>query len=280
MIALPPTVSLWELGLEAAEPHPPRLLHGEALRSRLGVALHRRACASGCGDGRCQLPDACAFAACFEGDEALRPWRLDTSAVDGRAIDRRQPWAVRLATFAPGVEGLLLASLQDGAQPDRVLARRRLAHGGDHAPELAAGGRLDLGDRTHTLSRPVLVEARSPWVLKRRPAGGGASAPIAEPRPADLLHATLQRARRLGLPVAEWPRFTPEVDVLEAPPPTTTRLVHHTRRQPGPGLWVGVRPTWLLRPTAEQAAWLALAEVIGVGGRTAFGMGVVRCTPL
>lgn len=275
---LPPDVSLWRVDVRAHADRPARTLQAEAIRSRLGVALHRRVCALDCGEGRCRLPASCAFAACFEGDDSVRPWRIDTSEIDGATVRAGAAWSLRVATFARAHEAPLLAALRDALAPDRVERLVPLADGGDAAAPRPAEAPMDLGLRATELTGPTVVSARSPLSLKRKAPGEARSRPVDDPTVLDLLHATLQRARRIGVDVAAWPRFGADVRLLEETAPERFRVVHLTRRQPTPGHLVGVRRSWLLRPTPEQAAWLALAEVIGVGGRTTMGMGVIRCS--
>lgn len=279
-LRLPSEVSLWRLEVRARAVRPARALHAEGIRSQLGLALHRRVCGLECGEGRCRLPGACAFAACFEGDDRMRPWRLDTTAIDGTRVQPGDSWSLRVATFAQAHAAPLLAALRDALAPDAVECPVPLADGGDAAEPRPPGTPMDLGPRAARLSGPTVVTAKSPLALKRKAPGETRSHPVDEPTILDLLHATLQRARRIGMEVSTWPRFGAEVHLLEETPAERSRLVHLTRRQPTPGQLVGVRRSWFLRPTPEQAAWLALAEVIGVGGRTTMGLGVVRCTPL
>lgn len=187
--------------------------------------------------------------------------------------------SLRLVTYRSYDEGVLLASLPEALAPHTLSAPVRLSHGGDAPAALAADEGLDLGPRATRLAQRVEVELRALTALKR----GGRL--IEEPGVLDVLHATRHRGRALGLDLSAWPPFEDDVSLVESAGAVAGVRLHPSTRRPegglpprhrGPVAIPGVAARWHVVPTAAQAAWLALAEVTGVGGKTALGMGVVR----
>lgn len=261
--ALPlPGVTNWRVGVEVVGAAP-RQPWSERVHRGLGPELHARACALNCGDAPCRLGPGCAFARTY-GPNVERRFRLDTSDLDGR----RGPPALRLVCLASPDEGLLLASLPAALAPHRPRTLDPLCHGGDDPPL----GPLDLGARAAELVGDVGVELRSLCALKRD------EAPVTHPTLLDLLHAARLRVRRLGLDTSAFPPFEEEVTLLDEATPCPGVRLHRNRdgAAPIPGVHHALR----VHATPAQAAWIALAEVVGVGGKTALGFGVVRATSL
>lgn len=211
------------------------------------------------------------------------PFRLDTPVGPAQQLVPGSEWSLRLVTFDPGVEEPLLdalaAALATGLGAGRaaqsIESVATLAHGGALAPVQAPELPPDLPSRHREVVRmgSVRVRLASPVELQRR------DEVIARPGLLDLLHGTRHRVRALGLDASALPRF--EDEVLEVP--GRARAFHHPRHSAAQGreyTLSGVLGTVAARPTAAQAAWLALAELLGVGSDTAQGKGAIRVEPL
>lgn len=224
---------------------------GPLVRSALGAACALLACSPGCRDA-VHVP-GCDFERAFHGtNDRPPPFRLDTSGLDGRRLAPRDAWRLRLVVFRPDVAGLLVDSLVLALS--RGLGDARSVHEvavvREVAPEVidAPGG-------------DVVVRLLTPTLLARQ------GRPLPDPTAIDLLHAARLRARALEVP-AGLPRYEADVDVVEA------------WRERARVRWEGTElpafvGAWRVRATPPQAAWLALASLMGVGKHTAFGMGAV-----
>jgi hypothetical protein len=223
-----------------------------------------------------------AAAELFEAPNATAPFRLDMPLTHPRTVLAGKQWPLRLVTFRSDLEAPLLdameAALATGLRADRVpqaiMNTRTLRHGGERAPDGDPQLPPDLSARARQIVEAGLVVVRlaSPTELKRR------GDRIRRPCTSDVLHATVHRARALGLDVSEMPLFEDEAEEL----PGSFSTWRHERDSMAQGRrydLVGEVGALAVRPTQAQAAWLALAEIIGVGASTAYGMGVVRVEP-
>lgn len=255
-----PDVAVWSVGVRAAGRGPARPW-AELVHAGLGPALRARGCALDCGDDPCRLGAGCAFDRCH-GPNRERTYRLDATDLGPGG------GALRLVSLASPDEGLLLTCLPEVLRPHRATHLTPLCHGGDDP----APGPLDLGARARVLTGEVAVELRSLCSLKRE------QEPVTHPTVLDLLHAARLRTNRLGLDVSAFPVFEDEVALIEEDTPRPGVRLHHNRHgaRPIPGVLHRV----CVHLSPAQAAWLALAEVVGVGGKTALGFGVVRGAPL
>lgn len=261
-MALPSSVLRWTLVARARGGHELLPFSGWIVRGALGRALRAAECRRGCGDGPCTVPAACGYARLFEHGGTAQ-FRLDASELDGRTMRDGDLAHVRLVTFDEASSAAhadaLRRALEDGIG-DARLPFEVLSVAPERPDPFARA--LELGDR-------LLVELRTPTEIGR---GGGW---VEEPSPLDILHATLQRFRALGLDASLWPRFEEEVQHH----PAWTSPWHGRRWSARRRAWLamrGARAGFKVRPTPAQAVWFALAETLGVGAGTAFGMGVVR----
>jgi hypothetical protein len=238
---------------------------GWIVRGALGRALRELGCAQACGAGACRaarLGQSCTYADLFEHGGAPL-YRLDASDLDGRHLHPGDPVRLRLVTFDARSGPLYAEAL-----------RRALERGiGDRGVPIGVGavrpGTPDPWERAAALGPKFLVELRTPTEI-------GRGTPKAEaPTPLGVLHATRARLQSLHLDAGALPPFEEEVrhHVAWMSPWQGTRW--SARRN----TWVpmrGARAGFKVLATPAQAVWFALAEVLGVGTGTAFGMGVVR----
>ncbi len=260
---------IWSLRIQSAGRFTLPPFRGPLIRGILGAALFD------------QLGHAAANAL-FRGG-GPPPFRLDTPVGPVEELHAGDTWQLRLVTFDPGVEEPLLDALEtalavglgDARVPQEVLGVVTLAHGGEnpssHSPELSP----DFDGRGREIFRMggVRVRLASPVELKRR------DEVIARPLLLDLLHGARHRVRALGIDASTLPRFEDEVEQV----PGRAREYHHRRHSAAQGrdyTLSGVVGSLAARPTEAQAAWLALAEVLGLGSDTAQGKGVIRVEPL
>ena len=109
MFELPlPGVHVWRLRVRFTHPEPP-LDWAARVHSRLGPALHGRACALACGAGRCRLGSGCAFYRCYDG-EGTRSFRFDCSELDHQPVDAED----QLVGEAPPIAASSATSVEAG----------------------------------------------------------------------------------------------------------------------------------------------------------------------
>lgn len=260
-----PDVVMWTLEARSLGAHEHLPFVGWIVRGALGRALQELSCTRGCGRGPCRARaegSACTYASLFEHGGVPR-FRLDTSELDGRSLRDGEAFRLRLVTFDGTASPMFAEAL-----------RRAVERGlGDRGVGAAVSSlRPDVPDpwrRAAMLGERFLVELRTPTEIGR---GEGW---IEAPTPLDVLHATRARMRMLGLDDASLPPFGDEVrhHVAWMSPWRGSRW--SARRQ----AWVpmrGARAGFKVLATPAQAVWFSLAELLGVGAGTAFGMGAVR----
>ena len=262
VMQLPADVQAWHVDVEATGDHEHLPFTGWIVRGALGRALRGLECRRSCGAGACRAPTSCGYAERFE-HPGVPYFRIDSAELDGRTLRAGDRYRLRLVTFTGDGSPFALALAQAAreglgmnAAPGRVLTL-----GGGEVPDVEA--------RARATGTRILVEIRTPADLTRD--GGWNDAP----EPLDVLEATRHRAELLGLPVDGWEAFEREVRWL----PAWTSPWEGRRWSARRNAWVdlrGVRAGFKVLPTRAQARWFALAEVLGIGGGTAFGQGVVR----
>ncbi len=237
---------------------------GPALRAALGAACRLTGCAQGCDQGPCRVGAGCFFYDAFEPGTAGRPaYRLDTSDLDGRTVEPGEVREVGLVCFSHA--GPLLAALQVALA--RGLDRGRTGWTVRAVEEVSGAALLPAleaapGER--------VVELRTPACLEQD------RAPLLRPEAVDVLHAIRKRAKSLGVLVGPLPVFGGEVEARLLERGEGEVKIWSARRQQEQYLRA-CTARWRVRPTPEQAWWLELGRVIGIGGRTAYGFGVLGC---
>lgn len=235
--------------------------NGWIVRGALGRAAHALACR--CGPGDTHLP-GCGFATLF--DSPAPGWRLDASELDGRWLRAGDAWELRITGFGAPLD--LLADAAVRALADG-LGEARQPHDVESVDVLDG---FDPLARAEELGHRAQVLLVTPADLRRD------REPIREPAPLDVLHATRHRARAFGLPI-ELPWFEEETQALEL----WREWARGQRWSAERRRWEpveGVRAAWNWTLSPAQAAWLAVAEVVGIGKHGTAGLGVVRAQRL
>ncbi len=265
-----PDVHLWRIELRTLAPLELPPFAGPLLRGVLGNALF-----VGLG--------AEAGAGLFEPGIAAPRFRFDTPVQPVRTLRPGQRWSFRFVTFEEesaevfltALQAACVAGLRDNRAEQEIVKVTELAHGGPSAPDREAGADLQLSLRAEELLQAggLVLRLLSPTELKRQ------GRRIRTPSTADVLHGAAARARALGIDLSDFPRFEEDATEIVGRMTTWSHARHSAAQGRDYGL-VGVLGGIALRPTAAQAAWIALAEVLGVGASTAYGMGSVRAYPL
>lgn len=221
--------------------------------------------------------------ALFEPGKGAPRFRFDTPLTPARTLRKGQTWAVRLVTFDAASEDTFLtafqvactAGLRDDRIPQSVVSVRTLESGSSRAPDGPPDQPPDLAARAQELlsAGTIVVRLASPAELKRK------GQPIRQPGLRDVLLATSHRARELQLELADFPRFEDDCSELVGRMTPWHHARHSEAQDRDYGLW-GVVGGIACTPTPAQAYWVALAEVLGIGASTAYGMGVVRAMPV
>lgn len=257
---------------EVCAPWPETAFTGPLIHSALGLAMRLRHCRSGCraacgggaGGGAASGGPGCAFGEVFEGGG----FRVDSSELDGRALEAGERWTLRVAVLSgdpgPLLDGLragLALGLGSGRAPHRTVEERCWRLPPDHLERRAAA-----------LTGEATVSLQTPAAIKRRSGLGAESRVLQALTPEDLMHAAFTRGRAVGL-------RGPQAPSALAGECVTQRWQDQSRwssRQQSSHPVAGVTGTWRVYPDRAQAWWLALAELAGIGGHTGLGMGVLQ----
>lgn len=238
---------------------------GPVLRSVLGAALRHGECTQACGDGPCLSEQNCGYTHAFYPVDASPPFRLDSSDLDGRQVAPGESWLLKLICFKPGLLPMYQKALQLSLY--KGLGSTRISHK-ILEEDIISISLEDISERAQSFDT-ITVFLPTPTSLKKN------NKQNAHPSLDDILHATLRRAHHLNIDTSIFPRFNNIFDAV----PLQLDHIHLRRWSTRQGRQIplkGVCAAWRLRPSPEQAWWLALAEVLGIGKGTTMGMGVVQ----
>lgn len=224
-----------------------------------------------------------AATAIFEPHAGAPCFRVDTPLHPQRVLPRSKRWHLRLITFNPDIEDAVLnafaaacaTGFRDNRVPQEISDVATLSHGGQWAPVIDAALPPSIELRADELfnAGAVTIRLASPARIKR------GKELVRFPELQDVLVATAHRVRELQLDASGLGRFDDRSAEL---PGTMTRWHHprHSQAQDRDYSLDGVVGGFAAALNRQQARWIALAEILGVGAKTAYGMGVIRAAPV